>query len=394
MSPLTCKGFAACGVAAGIKKNGDPDLGLLVSDRPAAVAAVFTTNIVQAAPVVLDRERVKAGICRALIVNAGNANCANGEQGMAAARNMTAAAARVLGIAEDQVLAASTGVIGEPFPIDKVESAVPDLGYSLNENGTGDLARAIMTTDTRPKTGGRQGEAEGIPYRIVAVAKGSGMIRPDLATMLCFVWTDAEVAAADLQTVLKRAVDASFNCITIDGDTSTNDTVILMANGASGARIQTADDLAAFQQLVTHLCLDLARQMVKDGEGVTKVVDLTVRGARSDDEAAAIADTIAHSPLVKTAFFGEDANWGRIMAAAGRAGVDFDPDRVDLFFNDVQMVKDGRGCGLEAEKEATEVLRLPEFSVTLDVNQRSGTASILTCDFSLDYVKINADYRS
>ncbi|WP_319525006.1 bifunctional glutamate N-acetyltransferase/amino-acid acetyltransferase ArgJ [uncultured Desulfosarcina sp.] len=394
MPPLTCKGFKSCGIAAGIKKNGNPDLGLLVSDRPAAVAAVFTRNIVQAGPVVLDRERVKAGICRAVIVNAGNANCANGEQGMVAARAMTAAAARALGIAEELVLAASTGVIGAPFPIEKVESAVPDLVDRLNENGTDDLARAIMTTDTRPKTGECQGEAEGIPYRIVAVAKGSGMIRPDMATMLCFIWTDAEVAKADLQTALKRAVDASFNRITIDGDTSTNDTAILMANGASGARIQTADDLAAFQRLATHLCMDLARQMVRDGEGVTKVVDLTVRGARSDHEAAAIADTIAHSPLVKTAFFGEDANWGRIFAASGRAGVDFDPDRFDLFFNDVQMVKDGKGCGLEAEKKATEVLRLPEFSVTVDLNQGSAAAGMLTCDFSLDYVKINADYRS
>ena len=345
MSPLRCKGFSACGVAAGIKKNGDMDLGLLVSDRPAAVAAVFTTNIVQAAPVALDRERVKGGVCRAVIVNAGNANCANGEQGMIAARAMTAAVSRVLGIAEDQVLAASTGVIGAPFPIDTVESAVPDLVDSLDENGTANLARAIMTTDTRPKTGSRHGEAGGIPYRIVAVAKGSGMIRPDMATMLCFVWTDAEVAVADLQTALKRAVDDSFNRITIDGDTSTNDTAILMANGASGARIRPADDLAAFQRLVSDLCRDLARQMVRDGEGVTKVVDLAVRGTRSDDEARAIADTIAHSPLVKTAFFGEDANWGRIIAAAGRAGVDFDPDRVALFFNDVQMVKNGRGCG-------------------------------------------------
>jgi len=394
MSPLTCKGFTACGVAAGIKKNGDPDLGLLVSDRPAAVAAVFTRNIVQAAPVLLDRERVKAGICRAVIVNAGNANCANGEQGMTAARAMTAASARALEITEDHVLAASTGVIGAPFPIDTVESAVPDLVACLNENGTADLARAIMTTDTQPKTGWRQGEAGGIPYSIVAVAKGSGMIRPDMATMLCFIWTDAEVVVSELQTTLRQAVDASFNCITIDGDTSTNDTAILMANGASGASIQTSDDLTVFQRLVTHLCRDLARQMVKDGEGVTKVVDLTVRGTRSDDEAGVIADTIAHSPLVKTAFFGEDANWGRIIAAAGRAGVDFDPDRVDLFFNDVQMVKNGRGCGLEAEKKATEVLRSAEFSVTLDVNQGSGTACMLTCDFSLDYVKINADYRS
>ena len=260
----------ACGVAAGIKKNGDIGPGI-AGIRPARRrrCGVYHETSSRRRRWRWTGSVLRAGVCRAVIVNAGNANCANGEQGMAAARTMTAAAARALGIAEDQVLAASTGVIGAPFPTDKVESAVPDLVNSLNENGTGDLALAIMTTDTRPKTGGRQGEAEGIPYRIVAVAKGSGMIRPDMATMLCFVWTDAEVAAADLQTALNRAVDGSFNCITIDGDTSTNDTVILMANGASGARIQTAEDLAAFQQLVTHLCRDLARQMVRDGEGAS-----------------------------------------------------------------------------------------------------------------------------
>jgi glutamate N-acetyltransferase/amino-acid N-acetyltransferase len=391
---MTCKGFAASGMAAGIKKNGDFDLGLLVSDRPARVAAVFTQNRFQAAPVQLDRERVKSGTTRAVIVNAGNANCANGRQGMVAARAMTAETARVLNLPEDQVLVASTGVIGAPFPIETVEAAIPALAGNLDANGIPDLARAIMTTDTRPKTAARAGSVDGAAYGILAVAKGAGMIRPDMATMLCFACTDADIPAPHLQTLLKRSVDGSFNRITIDGDTSTNDTVILMANGASGARIESVADIATFQRLLDDLCLDLARQMVKDGEGVTKVVDLTVRGARSDEDARAIADTIAHSPLVKTAFFGEDANWGRIIAAAGRAGVFLDPERLDLYFDDVQMVKNGTGCGSEAEEKATGVLRKPEFSVSLELNLGEGTATMLTCDFSLDYVKINADYRS
>ena len=394
MVPLTCKGFTACGMAAGIKKNGSLDLGLLVSDRPARVAAVFTKNRVQAAPVKLDRERVKSGAARAVIVNAGNANCANGPQGLVAAEAMAAAAARVLNLPDDQVLVASTGVIGAPFPIHKVEAAMPALAGGLNPNGVPDLSRAIMTTDTRPKTGAREGSVGGDSYRIVAVAKGAGMIRPDMATMLCFICTDADISYSDLQSALKRSVDGSFNRITIDGDSSTNDTVILMANGASGARIETEIDMAAFQRLLDDLCMDLARQMVKDGEGVTKVVDLTVCGARSDEDARAIADTIAHSPLVKTAFFGEDANWGRIIAAAGRAGVFLDPERLDLYFDDVQMVKNGTGCGMDAEEKASRALKKSEFSVTLDLNLGVGTASMLTCDFSLDYVKINADYRS
>ena len=394
MAPLTCKGFTACGMAAGIKKNGNLDLGMLVSDRPARVAAVFTKNRVQAAPVNLDRERVKSGTARAVIVNAGNANCANGRQGWVAAKAMAAAAARALNLPDDQVLVASTGVIGVPFPIQTVETAMPALVDGLNPSGISDLARAIMTTDTRPKTGAREGSVDGVSYSVVAVAKGAGMIRPDMATMLCFICTDADISVADLQSALKRSVDGSFNRITIDGDTSTNDTVILLANGASGARIVTDTDKVIFQRLLDDLCMDLARQMVKDGEGVTKLVDLTVRGARSDEDARAIADTIAHSPLVKTAFFGEDANWGRIIAAAGRAGVFLDPERLDLYFDDVRMVKSGTGRGPEAEEKATEVLKKPEFCVTLDLNLGKGAASMLTCDFSLDYVKINADYRS
>ena len=394
MVPLTCKGFMAGGVAAGIKKTNALDLGLLVSDRPARVAAVFTRNRVQAAPVQLDRQRVQAGIARAVIANAGNANCANGDQGMAAALGMAAAAARALEVPETQVLVASTGVIGEPFPLEKVESAVVGLVGGLRGDGVDELARAIMTTDTRPKSAAREGTAGGKTYRIVAVAKGAGMIRPDMATMLCFACTDADVQAEALQAAVSQAADVSFNRITIDGDTSTNDTVILMANGAAGATVTSEADRQAFQRLLNDLFMDLARQMVADGEGVTKVVDLQVRGALSDADARVICDTIAHSPLVKTAFFGEDANWGRIIAAAGRAGVDLDPDRLELFFDDVQMVNGGTGCGPEAEAQASTVLKKNAFAVGLDLNLGPGQFSMLTCDFSIDYVKINADYRS
>ena len=394
MMPLNCKGFSAAGMAAGIKKNSEFDLGLLVSDRPARVAGVFTRNRFQAAPVLLDKERVRSGWARAVIVNSGNANCCNGSQGMAAAKAMAAAVAKALRLKEAEVLVASTGVIGVPFPTEKVENALPGLAKQLKKDGMQELARAIMTTDNRPKMAVREGDVNGKAYRIMAVAKGAGMIRPDMATMLCFACTDADLSVDDLQAALKMSVDLSFNRMTIDGDTSTNDTVLLLANGAAGARIETRKEKEAFQRLLDDLCLDLARQMVKDGEGVTKVVDLIVKGAASDADARCVADTIAHSPLVKTAFFGEDANWGRIIAAAGRAGVPLDPDKLDLFFNSVQMVENGMGCGERAEKRATAVLKEPAFSVTLDLKIGNGSAQMMTCDFSVEYVKINADYRS
>ena len=389
-----CMGFKAAGVHAGLKKNGEPDLGLIFSETPAAVAAVFTRNQVQAAPVVLDRQRVASGRSRAIIVNSGNANCCTGEGGMRAAARMGAAAARVLGLADEDVLVASTGVIGQPLPVAKIEAAAPTLVEKLTPDGFPELARAIMTTDTEPKAVFRTGRVGERPYHIAAVAKGAGMIRPDMATMLCFACTDADVPRLVLDQALRRAVDASFNRISIDGDTSTNDTVILMANGASGTKLHAAADRDQFAALLEDALLELARWIVRDGEGVTKTVEIRVRGARTSDDARRVADTIAHSPLVKTAFFGQDANWGRILAAAGRAGVTLDPNRLDLYFDDVQMVTGGSGCGLDAEARASAVLKLPTCVVTLDLNQGTEAARLLTCDFSLDYVKINADYRT
>ena len=394
MGIIMCPGFEAAGIAAGLKKKNKKDLGLIFSKVPANVAGMFTRNRVKAAPVILDIERIKSGVCQAIIVNSGNANCCTGEQGVRDAETMASLSASELGISKDLVLVASTGVIGEPLPIEKIKTAIPDLVGSLQTEGIPDLAKSIMTTDTVPKMVSGQGVVEGKSFTVTGVAKGAGMIRPDMATMLCFVCTDVNAAPEVLKEVLVSAIDRSFNRITIDGDTSTNDTVLMMANGLSGAVIENPGHKEIFQKVLNRIFLDLAKQLVRDGEGVTKLVEIIVRGAASDSDARKVADTVAHSPLVKTAFFGEDANWGRIIGAVGRAGVDVDPDRIDLYFDDVQMVKAGMGCGKSVEAEATKVLKKSEFTVAVHLNMGQGFGSIITCDFSIDYVKINADYRS
>ena len=387
-------GFQAAGVAAGLKKNGKKDLGLIFSTVPAAVAGVFTRNRIQAAPVVLDRQRLQTGKGRAIVVNSGNANCCTGEQGMQNALAMAKAVADGLDLPEEQVLVASTGVIGEQLPIQKIKTAVPALLGALKPEGLSELAEAIMTTDTVPKVVAVKKQLAGKSFHLAAVAKGAGMIRPDMATMLCFVISDIEPPAAVMQTMLKAAVDRSFNRITVDGDMSTNDTVIFMANGASGVAAETREARRVLQGVLDDALLQLARLCVKDGEGATKLVDVRVRGAASDPDARSVADTVANSSLVKTALFGQDANWGRILAAAGRAGVPIDPARVDIYFDEVMMVKDGLGRGKAVEAQATAVLKKPEFVITIDLKMASGRASVMTCDFSIDYVKINADYRS
>ncbi|MGD2151145.1 MAG: bifunctional glutamate N-acetyltransferase/amino-acid acetyltransferase ArgJ [Desulfobacterales bacterium] len=394
MSVIMCPGFKAAGIASGLKKNGQKDLGLIYSEVPAKVAGVFTKNRVKAAPVLLDMELVKSGSCQAIIVNSGNANCCTGEQGLRDAKTMARLIASELGISNELVFVASTGVIGEPLPIEKIKTGVPDLVRSLQSKGIPDLARSIMTTDSVPKTALAQGVVEGKTFTVAGVAKGAGMIRPDMATMLCFVCTDVEASPDILKETLVKAADRSFNRITIDGDTSTNDTVMVMANGLSGAVIGSLDHKNIFQKVLDEIFLNLAKQLVKDGEGVTKLVELVVRGAVSDSDARKVADTVAHSPLVKTSFFGEDANWGRIVGAVGRAGVKVDPDKLDVYFDNVQMVKSGMGCGKAVEDKATKVLCKPEFVLTIDLNMGRGSDLIYTCDFSVDYVRINADYRS
>ena len=391
---ITCPGFTAAAVAAAIKYEGRKDLGLLFSERPATVAGVFTNNRVKAAPVLLDMERIKSGICHAVIANSGNANCCTGNQGYQDAVSMAKFAASSLGVSEDTVFVASTGVIGAPLPINKIESAVPKLVESLNPEGFSDLAEAIMTTDTVPKVISKTGKIDGKTFTIVATAKGAGMIRPDMATMLCFASTDIQASSDDLSNMLFNSVERSFNRITIDGDTSTNDTVLLLANGESGIEITNDSERSTFQEILDDVLMQLARMLVQDGEGATKLVDIVVTGAESLEDAKAVAFTIAHSNLVKTALFGEDANWGRIIGAAGRAGVPVDPDRIDIYFNDIKMVENGMGCGDAAEAEATRVIKLPEFKIKIDLKMGEETFSAITCDFSIDYVKINADYRS
>lgn len=394
MENITCPGFKAAGVASGIKKNGESDLGIIFSTVPSNVAGIFTRNRVPAAPVLLDRKRIEAGVCRAVIANSGNANCCTGDQGMQDAVSMAAAAANALRIPEESVLVGSTGVIGAFMPIHTVEAAIPDLVESISPKGFIDFARAIMTTDTVPKLVSKQGRIDGKPFTITGAAKGVGMIEPNMATMLCFLCTDVGAEPTTLRQCLVASAEQSFNRITIDGDMSTNDTVVLMANGVSEIEIGSPEARQVFQNLLDDVTLQLARMIVKDGEGATKLVEISVKGALSDEDARTVAQSVANSSLVKTALFGEDANWGRVIMAVGKADVEVDPKKIDIFFDDVPMCKNGLSCGEAVEEDATRVLKKPEFAVSIDLHLGQGAASMLTCDFSVDYVKINADYRS
>lgn len=389
-----CQGFKFAGMAAGLKKNGKLDVGLIIADNECTAAGLFTNNAVKAAPVLVSAEYLQNGKCQAVIVNAGNANCCTGEAGVHNARHTTAFVGQALGLAADQVAVSSTGVIGLPLPVEKIEAVVPQLIAQAKADAVWEFAAAIMTTDTVPKVITRRGSFNGKEFTVMGVAKGAGMIRPDMATMLSYIMTDAALDAASLKKLLKVAADRSYNTITIDGDTSTNDTLIALANGLSGVEITDEADLQAFGCVLNEVCLALARWMVKDGEGVTKVVNVLVKNAANDADAFKIADTISQSNLVKTAFFGEDANWGRILAAAGRAHAAIEPYKTDIYIGDVKMVENGVGQGKGVEAEATKVLKTPEFTVTVDLKLGQGSCELITCDFSIDYIKINADYRS
>ncbi len=393
---MEIKGFKFAAVEAAIKKPGRLDLGLIFSERPAAVAAVFTTNKVKAAPVLLDMERLKSGFCQAVVVNSGNANACTGVQGMDDARETARLVAEGLGIPDEATLVASTGVIGVPLPMARVRQGIAPLVEGLESGTLAAVAAAIMTTDTFSKLEVRSGDAGGAPYMITGIAKGAGMIMPNMATMLAFLVTDAAVDPVWLRKIFREANDASFNMISVDGDTSTNDTSLIMANGMAGNAPLAADspDAVQFTELVQEVLLALAKQIVKDGEGATKFVTITVKGAQSNAEAKQAAMAIANSSLVKTAFFGQDANWGRILAAVGYSGVQVDADLVDLYFDDVLMARNGLFAGGDAETRGSEVLKGNEFSVTVDLKLGKGLATVYTSDLSYDYVKINADYRT
>jgi glutamate N-acetyltransferase/amino-acid N-acetyltransferase len=392
------KGFLAATAKAHIKIGTDrEDLGLIVSRTPAAVAGVFTQNQVKAASIVIDQERITSGQGRAILVNSGNANACTGEQGLKDTRFLTRRISDSLDLPAHQVFMASTGVIGQPLPIKRLARALPFLVQGLNEDNLPAVAQAIMTTDTFPKITSREVTLKKTRCRLVGIAKGAGMIQPHLATMLAFVLTDAAVAPTLLNELLQEGVERSFNSITVDGDTSTNDLLLIMANGLAGnPKLENHKSTGAnvFKKALDQLLLDLARMIVRDGEGATKEVKLLIKGARTVEEARTLGFTVANSPLVKTALFGEDANWGRILAALGRAGVSFDPAQVDIFFGSVPMVKKGLGLGPEQEIPASRVLKKKALTITVDLHQGRAKATVYTCDLSLDYIRINADYRT
>jgi len=391
---LTCPGFQFSGIAAGIKKDNLKDLGLIYSLAPATISGLFTKNVVQAAPVLLDKEKIKNGLARAVIVNSGNANCCTGDRGLDDARTMCNSVAKALNIDENQVFVASTGVIGQYLNIDTIQKAVPKLVSTLSEDHLPDLANAIMTTDTVPKAAGKKIQLKDKSFHICATAKGAGMIRPDMATLLNFVCTDVEADPHILRQCFQIAVNQSMNIITVDGDTSTNDTALILANGLSGLSLIDSETRAAFQNALNDILLHLAKELVKDGEGVNKLVEIAVKGATNLTDARRIADTVAHSNLVKTAIFGEDANWGRILAACGRAGVNFDPDQISILFNDIAIFDNGVYCGEAAEEKVSKILKADEYTITINLKQGDIYHTMYTCDFSYDYVRINADYRS
>jgi glutamate N-acetyltransferase/amino-acid N-acetyltransferase len=403
------RGFRFAAASCGLKKRGHTgslDVAMIVSDTPASAAAVFTQNLVQAPPVVLSRRNVQASAesMRAVIVNSGNANCCVGPEGMQAAQATTELVATTLQCRADQVVVCSTGVIGVPLPVQRILKAVPGLAKSLelSPRSFDQLTRAIMTTDTRPKRAAATCRVGSSTIRIAGCAKGAGMIHPNMATMLSFVITDAAVAPAALDAALREVVGRTFNCITVDGDSSTNDTLLVLANGASGAPAITraeGGDYHNFVAALEQVCRALAVGIVADGEGATHVVEIEVRGAPSASAAKQVAQTIALSPLVKTAIAGADPNWGRILAAAGRAGVDFNPEIAEIWLGGMKMYGPPEGKSYSValpldERAAHRRLGKRDISIVVDLHHGSGTARVWTCDFTKEYVHINASYRT
>ncbi|HEU5101486.1 MAG TPA: bifunctional glutamate N-acetyltransferase/amino-acid acetyltransferase ArgJ [Roseiflexaceae bacterium] len=404
------QGFSAAATACGLKTSGVMgasalDLALVVADRPCSAAGVFTTNRVKAAPVLYDQAALAenaAGI-RAIIANAGNANACTGPRGMADARAMAALTAQALGCEPNQVLVLSTGVIGRHLNMDKLTQGIAEVSSPAAQHGAPFAARAIMTTDTRPKVSSRQLQIGGQTVTVSGFCKGSGMIHPNMATMLAIITTDASAAPELLQAALKSAIDRSINRVSVDGDMSTNDTALLLASGASGATVGAAD-LPAFTAALTDTCVELAKQIARDGEGATRLVEISVTGALDEGQAHTVADSIARSPLVKTAIHGGDPNWGRVLCAAGYSGVAIDPDKLALTFgpadrpgaNDspaVQVVANGLPSSYN-ERAAAATLKADPVLITLDLGLGDARATVWTCDFSAEYVEINAHYTT
>jgi glutamate N-acetyltransferase/amino-acid N-acetyltransferase len=387
-------GFKFAGIHSGIKKNGALDLGLIFSEKVCSSAAVFTKNRVVAAPIISGKEKIKIGKCQAILVNSGNANCFTGNQGLLDAHHCSKLVADQLSIPDEHVIVSSTGVIGQPLPMKCFESGIPQICNLLDENGIEDFGQAILTTDTKRKIVTQSTIIDGEKLVITGVAKGSGMICPDMATMLGFIMIDAGISSDELKNCLAISVENSFNRISIDGDTSTNDSVFALANGSGNVNLDTVEKRKAFQTLLDSVCLKLSEKIVKDGEGATKLIRINVKGAVSKKDAYNVSRTIAHSNLVKTAVYGEDPNWGRITAAAGRSGAAVDQDKMDLFIENELLVKRGQWLGSKAEQKIAELMKKDELTITLDLNMGDKQDFYLFCDFSEAYVTINADYRS
>jgi glutamate N-acetyltransferase/amino-acid N-acetyltransferase len=394
--PPVIPGFLFSGLAAGIKKKGRKDIGLIFSETPAAAAGVFTRNWVKAAPVVLTQKRLERGYLQAVIANSGCANACTGKRGMEDAGVLTKSAARTLGISPDLVVMASTGVIGEFLPTRKMRDHLAHLCREMSEEKINDFAQAIITTDTVTKIAFRARSIDGKTIALGGVAKGAGMINPSLATMLVFIFTNAAVSPKTLQALLTKGVGETFNRITVDGDTSTNDTVILLANGEARNRPFSKRTAArnGFTPMLFEVMEELARKIIFDGEGATKIAEIRVQKARSRSEAEDITRSIACSPLVKTSFYGEEANWGRIISAAGKTRFPISFEKVDLFVNRVPLVRKGRVLGRRNERRAQIEMGNRNFSITLVLNQGKYEFSMLTTDFSPEYVTINAGYKS
>jgi glutamate N-acetyltransferase / amino-acid N-acetyltransferase len=393
------RGFRFGAAKAGLKKSGRTDFALIVSDEPASAAAAFTANRVTAAPLIVDKEhlRATAGRVRVVAINAGNANCAAGEAGLAAARATCTAAGQQFGCPPQQVFPSSTGIIGVPLPAEKLIAALPGLAATL---GSGfdhfqQVAKAILTTDLVEKTAFARMQVGKEEVRIAALGKGSGMIHPQLvphATMLVYVLTDAAVEPAILDAYLRQAIEVSFNRISVDGDTSTNDTVLLLASGASGVNILPNN--AEFSAALNGVCASLARQIVADGEGATHVVELRIEGAATDADALKIAKAIAHSPLVKTAWAGGDPNWGRLIAAIGYSGAEIDPNRIDINFGDLPICRDGGRAPEFNQAAAHAYIAQHDFTISIQLHQGPGSCVFWTTDLTHEYIHINADYSS
>ena len=389
-------GILASGIAAGIKPSGKKDLALLYSSSPARAAAVFTSNQVKGAPVLVSQEHVKSGVAQAIVASSGCSNVCTGEQGMRDAREMTKVVGDLLRIPARQVLIASTGVIGQPLPMDRIRAALPKLVKALSPQGGHAAAEAIMTTDTRPKEAAVKVEVNGRPITIGGIAKGVGMIEPHLATMFCFLTTDAAVAPAVLRSALKRSVDDSFNRITVDSDQSTSDTVAILANGLAETAPLDAGSrgFRQFTRALGAVTTRLARMLVEDGEGATRLVTVAVRGARTRRDAVVVARSVANSPLVKTAINGQDPNWGRIMMAIGKSSARVEADKIAVAFEDELLVERGMLRDGAKHERIRETMTRPAYTITIDLGLGRGEAHIWTCDLSEEYVRINAKYTT